>query len=49
MWPHTMADVNTMLSALDETLGELTRVHEQGRLQDEAGSQQAGTGFARLA
>ncbi|MEQ1849988.1 MAG: aminotransferase class III-fold pyridoxal phosphate-dependent enzyme [Chthoniobacteraceae bacterium] len=49
MWPHTTAEVRTMLSALDETLAELVRLHEQGRLEEEAGAKQASTGFARLA
>lgn len=48
MWPHTEAMVNTMSTALDESLAAVTRLHTEGRLQTEAGPMPASTGFARL-
>jgi glutamate-1-semialdehyde 2,1-aminomutase len=49
MWPHTETMIADMLSALDETLADVGRLHEQGRLKQEAGPQVVPTGFARLA
>jgi hypothetical protein len=37
-----------MAAALDEVLGELARLHENGRLRDEAGVAEISSGFARL-
>jgi glutamate-1-semialdehyde 2,1-aminomutase len=48
MWPHTEAHVNAMAEALDGVLSEITRLHGNGRLRDEAGVAEISTGFARL-
>jgi glutamate-1-semialdehyde 2,1-aminomutase len=48
MWPHTEAHVGAMTAALDETLSEVARSHEIGRLREEAGVAEISTGFARL-
>jgi glutamate-1-semialdehyde 2,1-aminomutase len=48
MWPHTEALVDAMITALDESLGEISRLHAEGRLQAEAGPMPPNTGFARL-
>jgi hypothetical protein len=48
MWPHTEAHLSEMAAALDETLGEIAGVHENGRLREDAGVAQISTGFARL-
>jgi glutamate-1-semialdehyde 2,1-aminomutase len=48
MWPHTGAHVNELVAALDETLGEIVGLHENGRLREEAGVAEISTGFARL-
>jgi glutamate-1-semialdehyde 2,1-aminomutase len=49
MWPHTESDISLMFSALDETLTELTKLHECNTLRATAGPGVAPTGFARLA
>jgi glutamate-1-semialdehyde 2,1-aminomutase len=48
MWPHTEAHVTGMAAALDEVLCDLSRLHGNGRLRDEAGVAEISTGFARL-
>jgi glutamate-1-semialdehyde 2,1-aminomutase len=48
MWPHTEAHVSAMAAALDETLTEVSRLHNGGRLRAEAGITETSTGFARL-
>ncbi|MBM3858405.1 MAG: aminotransferase class III-fold pyridoxal phosphate-dependent enzyme [Verrucomicrobia bacterium] len=49
MWPHSTEMVDTLLAALSEVCGELTALHDAGRLQAEAGSATGQSGFARLA
>ena len=49
MWPHTAAHIADFLSALDEVLAGVSRIHAAGDLQKEAGPQVVGGGFARLA
>jgi glutamate-1-semialdehyde 2,1-aminomutase len=48
MWPHTEGMIGTFIAGLDESLGEVTRLHEEGRLAAEAGPLPAAAGFARL-
>lgn len=48
MWPHTNAIVSSMLSALDESLGLVTKTHERGALKVESGVKGVQQGFARL-
>ena len=49
MGTHDVAQVESMLAALDETFGELSALQSEGRLQEAAGSKPANTGFGRLA
>ncbi|MEZ0275501.1 MAG: aminotransferase class III-fold pyridoxal phosphate-dependent enzyme, partial [Roseimicrobium sp.] len=49
MHTHDETLINAMLEAMDATLGELTRLHESGRLIREAGQAVPGRGFTRLA
>ncbi|MCP5542111.1 MAG: aminotransferase class III-fold pyridoxal phosphate-dependent enzyme [Akkermansiaceae bacterium] len=49
MGTHDLGQVESMLDALDETLGEVDRVRAEGRLRDVAGAGEAKAGFARLA
>jgi glutamate-1-semialdehyde 2,1-aminomutase len=49
MWTHDQAQVDRMLAALDETLGELTHLAQENRLENEAGTDVPSGGFARLA
>ena len=48
MWPHTEEMVNALLTALGEVCGELTALHDAGRLRSEAGGAVGQSGFARL-
>ena len=48
MWPHTEALVDAMVTALGESLAEVSRLHAEGKLQSEAGPMIPNTGFARL-
>ena len=48
MWPHTQEHVGALTVALDSVLGEVSRLHESGRLREEAGVAEISTGFARL-
>jgi hypothetical protein len=47
-WCHTPELVAGMLSALDETLAEVTAVQARGALKTESGVTQVQQGFARL-
>ena len=49
MGTHDLGQVESVLDALDETLGEVDRVRAEGRLRDVAGAGEAKAGFARLA
>lgn len=49
MWPHTEAQVASMLSALDESLGVVSKLVVEGRLEAEAQVKTPQQGFARLA
>lgn len=48
MWPHTDEHMSGMLAVLDETLAEVSSLHEHGTLISEAGVTTQQTGFARL-
>jgi glutamate-1-semialdehyde 2,1-aminomutase len=48
MWPHTDETISGMLAALDEVLGGIAEVHQQGKLREVAGPSIVTTGFARL-
>ncbi|HEY3900924.1 MAG TPA: aminotransferase class III-fold pyridoxal phosphate-dependent enzyme [Chthoniobacter sp.] len=48
MWPHTECHVDSLLAALDDTLGEVSRSHSEGALSKDAGPVPETTGFARL-
>ena len=49
MGTHDDAQVDSLLTALDEVLRELAALHAAGRLQAEAGRVQTNAGFGRLA
>jgi glutamate-1-semialdehyde 2,1-aminomutase len=49
MGTHDLALVESFLSALDETLGELSTVQSDGRLKEVAGAGTVNAGFGRLA
>jgi glutamate-1-semialdehyde 2,1-aminomutase len=49
MWAHDAAHVQGALAALDEVLGQIADLKGENRLENEAGSIPASSGFARLA
>lgn len=49
MHPHTEADIQSMLSALDETLTDLATLQSRDSLRETAGPEVVPAGFARLA
>ncbi|HYF36971.1 MAG TPA: aminotransferase class III-fold pyridoxal phosphate-dependent enzyme, partial [Prosthecobacter sp.] len=49
MWTHDEAQVEAVLAALDEVLGELAVLAREERLEKEAGAVPKSSGFARLA
>lgn len=49
MWPHTAEMIDLVMQALDEVLGEISRLQQAGSLQTAAGPDVVAAGFARLA
>jgi glutamate-1-semialdehyde 2,1-aminomutase len=49
MWPHTAAHIGGMAAALDEVLEEISQLHADGLLRQEAGVAEISSGFTRLA